>query len=305
MTQTSASRMPPERRTGARPFGGRLFAALQHVLPQHALSSAVHRLARARFAPLKNILIAAFVRRFRPALGEARERDPLRYGSFNELFTRALKADARRIDPDARSIGSPVDGTVSEIGYLEELSLLQAKGRAYRLDALLAAPAWTARFAGGAFATLYLAPRDYHRVHMPVAARLRAAWYVPGRLFSVNAATAGAVADLYARNERVVCAFETESRLPFAMVLVGALFVGSIATLWHGEVTPRRPRAALELPVPDATAPLGKGAEMGRFNMGSTVILLFPRDALAWLPELAPGSRILMGQALAHLRSAG
>lgn len=324
MTQASAPEKrhapttPSPRRSGASPEGGRLarvraslFIALQRVLPQHALSRAVHRVARARFAPLKSVLIAAFVRAFRPAMSEAGEADPRRYGSFNELFTRSLRPDARRIDPDPSSVVSPVDGTVSQIGYLEALTLLQAKGRTYRLDALLAAQAvpaarsWAPRFAGGAFATLYLAPCDYHRIHMPAAAELRAGWYVPGRLFSVNATTAGAVEDLFARNERIVCAFETERRLPFAMVLVGALFVGSIATRWHGEVTPCRPRKPLELPAPASAQPLEKGAEMGRFNMGSTVILLFPPQTLAWLPELAAGSRIRVGQPLARLRSAG
>ncbi len=307
----SASRAPSRRRTAASPIGAWLFIALQRLLPQHALSRIVHRLARARFGPLKNALIAAFVRGFRPQMSEAGEPDPLRYASFNEFFTRSLKSGARRVDSDPRSIVSPVDGTVSEIGYLEELTLLQAKGRTYRLDALLASAAWTPRFAGGAYATLYLAPYDYHRIHMPAAAELRAAWYVPGRLFSVNATTAEAVDDLFARNERVVCTLETPDRLPFALVLVGALFVGSIATLWHGEVTPRRPRGvhgahgAQELPLPASGASLRKGEEMGRFNMGSTVILLFPRDAVVWLPELTAGSRVLVGQPLARLRSAG
>jgi phosphatidylserine decarboxylase len=304
MTQTPVSPTRPRRAGSASAAGAWLFVTLQRLLPQHALSRAVHCLARARFRPLKNALIGAFVRRFRPQMSEACEPDPRLYGTFNELFTRALKPGARRVDPDPASVVSPVDGTVSQIGYLEELTLLQAKGKTYRLDALLAAHAWTPRFAGGAFATLYLAPRDYHRIHMPLAAELRAAWYVPGRLFSVNTTTAEAVTDLFARNERVACAFETESGLPLAMILVGALFVGSIATQWHGEVAPARPRRALELPVPAPARPLAKGAEMGHFNMGSTVILLFPRDAVAWLPEIAAASRIRMGQPLARLLAA-
>ncbi len=309
--QLHAARRQTRRGAGASPIGAWLFITLQRVLPQHTLSRAVHGLARARFAPLKNALIAAFVRAFRPQMSEAGEPDPLRYDSFNELFTRPLKPGARRIDRESRAVVSPVDGTVSQIGYLQELTLLQAKGRAYRLDALLAAGtspaarAWTSRLAGGAFATLYLAPYDYHRIHMPLTAELRAGWYVPGRLFSVNATTAGGVESLFARNERVVCAFESEGGLAFAMVLVGALFVGSIATRWHGEVAPRRPRRPLELPAPASAQPLEKGAEMGRFNMGSTVILLFPRNAVVWLPELAAGSRICVGQPLARLRAAG
>ncbi|HEY2590629.1 MAG TPA: archaetidylserine decarboxylase [Steroidobacteraceae bacterium] len=287
----------------ARPrLGARLFVALQHLIPQHALSRAVHRLARSRAGPVKNALIRAFVRGYRPRLEEAAEPNPLAYGSFNEFFTRALRPDARPISTGSELVLSPVDGAVSQIGHLDELMLLQAKGRYYRLDALLspAGAEWARRLAGGAFATLYLAPYDYHRIHMPVAATLKAAWYVPGRLFSVNTVTAAAVTGLFARNERVICAFESDAGMPFAMVLVGALFVGSITTRWHGEVTPCRPRAPRTLPVP-REARLEEGAEMGRFNMGSTVILLFPRGALAWRAALGPASRIVVGQPLARL----
>lgn len=291
----------PGRTPRSRRLGAALFVALQRVLPQHTLSRAVHRLARMRCRPLKNALIAGFVRGFKPDMDAAREPRALSYASFNELFTRALKPAARPIDPDSRSVASPVDGTVSRIGCLDGLALIQAKGRTYSLAALLASPQWAQRLTGGAFATLYLAPRDYHRVHLPLAARLEAAWYVPGRLFSVNAMTAEAVADLFARNERVVCIFRTAADLRFAMVLVGALCVGSIATHWHGEVAPRRRRGPLELPVPAADRPLEKGAEMGRFNLGSTVILVFPRGSVDWRPDLAAGSPVLMGQALGRL----
>ncbi len=288
----------------------------------------MHRLARCRAAPVKNALIRAFVLGYRPRLDEAAEPDPLRYGSFNDFFTRALRPDARPIDPGSEVV-SPVDGTVSQIGYLDDLTLIQAKDRTYQLGSLLGSGAsaagrdphaagggvgaaggahgiigraaeWTRRLAGGAYATLYLAPYNYHRIHMPVAARLTAAWYVPGRLFSVNAATAAGVTGLFARNERVVCAFERGDGLPFAMVLVGALFVGSIATRWHGDITPCSPRQPRELPVPPG-AYLEQGAEMGRFNMGSTVIVIFPRDSLTWRAGLGPGSRIQVGQALARL----
>jgi len=288
-------------------LGERLFVAMQRVLPQHTLSRGVHRLARSRSRPLRSALIGAFVRSFHPNMGDALEPDPQRYPSFNAFFTRALTPQARPIDPDPGVVVSPVDGTVSQIGYLEELSLVQAKGRNYALDALLAgAPEWTARLAGGAFATLYLAPWNYHRIHMPLAGALRAAWYVPGRLFSVNAVTAAAVTGLFARNERVVCAFEefAPAVRPFAMVLVGALFVGSIATVWHGEITPRRPRSPLALALPAAPARLERGAEMGRFNMGSTVILLFPPGRVRWLRELTAGSPISVGQAIGELSAA-
>jgi phosphatidylserine decarboxylase precursor len=283
-------------------LGARLFVGMQYVLPQHLLSRGVNRLARVRFRPVKNALIGAFVRGFRPQMHEAAEPDPLAYASFNEFFTRALKPDARAIATDADAVASPVDGTVSQIGEITGDRLIQAKGRHYSLDALLGGTPWSARFTGGAFATLYLAPYNYHRIHMPLAGTLRAAWYVPGRLFSVNATTAASVTGLFARNERVVCVFE-EGSLAFAMVLVGALFVGSISTVWHGDVTPRSPRARIDLPLEPAHAPLTlpRGAEMGRFNMGSTVILLFPRGALRWRADLAPGSVIRMGEPLARL----
>jgi phosphatidylserine decarboxylase len=262
------------------------------------------RLTRIRARVLKNLLIQSFVTSYRPSMSEAAEPDPLRYGSFNEFFTRALKAGARPVDAARERVVSPVDGTISQIGYLAERELLQAKGQMFGLDALLGAHSpWSERFAGGAYATLYLAPYNYHRVHMPLPGRLQAAWYVPGRLFSVNAASVDAVPGLFARNERVACVFE-HSDLPFAVVLIGALFVGSISTIWHGDVTPRRPRRAVQLTRP-ATAPdslLEKGEEMGRFNMGSTVILLFPRDSIEWSSTLGSGMPVEVGQPLGRVR---
>jgi phosphatidylserine decarboxylase len=284
---------------------GRLFVALQHAIPQHFLSSLVYRLTRSRRPALKNALISSFMRRFRPRMAEAAEPDPLRYGSFNEFFTRSLRPGCRPIDAEVRSVVSPVDGLISQIGQLDGSRLLQAKGRDYSLEELLGietASAWARRFAGGAFATLYLAPFNYHRVHMPLEGTLQAAWYLPGSLFSVNAVTAAAVPRLFARNERIVCLFENEAT-PFALVLVGALFVGSMSTVWHGQVTPCRPRHRLELPAQIDAAPLhlAKGAEMGRFNMGSTVILLLPPGGSVWLPERRSGESVAVGQSLARL----
>jgi phosphatidylserine decarboxylase len=281
----------------------RLFVALQYLLPQHFLSRQVHRLARSRLKPVKNALIGAFVRHFRPDMSDAADPEPHDYPSFNAFFTRSLRPGARPCDANPRALACPVDGTVSQIGRLDGLRLLQAKGHDYSLEALLGgASAWTQRFAGGSFATLYLAPYNYHRIHMPAAAALRAAWFIPGKLFSVNAATAAAVPGLFARNERVVCAFE-EGSLAFAVALVGALFVGSIATVWHGDVTPCSPRRATELPVDTGRSPirLERGAELGRFNMGSTVILLLPPGAAQWLPQLQPGSPVRVGQTIAWL----
>lgn len=281
----------------------RLFVAMQYLLPQHFLSRQVHRLARCRVKPVKSALIGCFVRHFRPDMSEAADPEPRDYPSFNAFFTRSLRPGSRPGDPDPRALASPVDGTVSQIGRLDGLRLLQAKGHDYSLEALLGgASEWVQRFAGGSFATLYLAPFNYHRIHMPAAAALRAAWLIPGRLFSVNGATAAAVPGLFARNERVVCAFE-EGPLAFALALVGALFVGSIATVWHGEVTPCHSRRVAALPLDTGRAPgrLERGAELARFNMGSTVILLLPPGAAEWLPDLEPGSPVRVGQTLARL----
>ncbi len=281
----------------------RAFVALQYLLPQHLLSALVHELTRSRVRWLKNALIGGFLRHFHPDMSDAEQPDPLAYESFNAFFTRALRTSARPADPDPSAIVSPVDGSVSQLGRLDGSWLLQAKGYAYTLESLLAADGtWASTFRGGSFATLYLAPFNYHRVHMPLAGTLRAAWYVPGRLFSVNATTAASVPGLFARNERLVCLFDA-GPLNFALVLVGALFVGSMSTVWHGEVTPRRPRQRADLPL-DAgrsSLTLARGAEVGRFNMGSTVILLLPPGKAEWQATLAPGSSVRLGATLARL----
>jgi phosphatidylserine decarboxylase len=283
--------------------GARAFVALQYLLPQHLLSALVHELTRSRVRWLKNVLIGGFLERFHPDMSDAEQPDPFSYDSFNAFFTRALRADARPADPDPSAIVSPVDGKVSQLGRLDGSWLLQAKGYAYTLESLLATDgSWADAFRGGSFVTLYLAPFNYHRIHMPLAGTLRAAWYVPGQLFSVNATTAASVPGLFARNERLVCVFDAAS-LSFALVLVGALFVGSMSTVWHGEVTPRRPRRRAELPLDagPSSLTLPRGAEMGRFNMGSTVILLLPAGRAEWLASLAPGSTLRLGATLARL----
>ncbi|HXY97112.1 MAG TPA: archaetidylserine decarboxylase [Steroidobacteraceae bacterium] len=284
--------------------GARLFVGLQYLLPQHLLSGVVHWLARVQLSWVKNALIDNFVVNYRPDLGEAEESDPRKYTSFNAFFTRALRPGARTVDASPTALVSPVDGTVSQIGRTDGSSLVQAKGLSYTLESLLdeAAPSWAPAFRGGAYATLYLAPHNYHRIHMPLAGTLQAAWYVPGDLFSVNATTAAQVPGLFARNERVVCVF-ADGTLSFGLVLVGALFVGSMSTVWHGDVTPRSPRVRgnLALDFVRTSLTLEKGAEMGRFNMGSTVILLLPPGRSEWLGEFVPGAPVRMGQALARL----
>jgi phosphatidylserine decarboxylase len=284
----------------------RLFVATQHLIPQHFLSRLVYHLTRSHTPGVKNALVKSFVRGFSPDMSDAIERDPLAYASFNEFFTRPLRPGARPIDPNDSVLVCPVDGAISQIGPLNGSRILQAKGHSYSLEALLDSGGthgnWASRFTDGGFATLYLAPFNYHRIHMPLGGTLCAAWYVPGQLFSVNAVTAAAVPGLFARNERVVCIFEDGPRL-FAMVLVGALFVGSMDTVWHGEITPRSPREALELPLDATRAPLRleKGDEMGRFNMGSTVILVTAPNMIDWLSGNA-GDSVSVGQPLARLR---
>ncbi len=278
--------------------GGRAFVALQHLLPQHGISRLVLAATRSRAPAFKNSLIRLFVRGFRPDMSDAVETEPTAYPSFNDFFTRALRPGTRPVDPDPRAIVSPVDGTVSEAGSLTADSLLQAKGHQYTLRALLAGnPAWERTFDGGSFATIYLAPYNYHRIHMPLAGELRECFYVPGRLFSVNRTTAQLVPGLFSRNERVFCGFDAGG-IPFGVILVGALNVGSMATVWHGDVTPRKHREVTPLPVTDALADttLPKGAEMARFNMGSTVILLLPPRAAQWNNTLRAGSTVRMGE---------
>ena len=277
-----------------------LFVGAQYLLPQHGLSRLVHAAARSTTPWFKNLLIDAFVRGFTPDLSDAIERDPRAYASLNAFFTRALRAGTRPLPSDAHAIACPVDGTISEIGVIDDDRLLQAKGRHYTLDALLAGQRhWVERFRGGRFATIYLAPYNYHRIHMPLAGILREAFYVPGRLFSVNRTTADGVANLFARNERINCLFEGDG-LHHALLLIGALNVGSMETVWHGEVAPRTHRALASLTVADSNGAFAasRGDEMGRFNMGSTVILLYPPGSIEWHASMTPGRPVRLGEAL-------
>jgi phosphatidylserine decarboxylase len=274
---------------------GRLFVWFQYLLPQHGLSRLILAATRVRTAWFKNGIIRVFLKLYRVDMTEAAESDPYRYGSFNEFFTRALKQGARPIANDVHAIASPVDGCVSEAGTIQQDRLLQAKGRHYRLAELLAAQSWAPRFEGGSFATIYLAPFNYHRIHMPLRGVLLETVYVPGCLFSVNAATAQHVPRLFARNERVLTLFDSDAG-QFALVLVGALNVGSMATVWAGDITPAARRVVTRVPAPPTT--LEKGAELGRFNMGSTVILLFERNRARWHPQVHAGSVVQLGQSL-------
>jgi phosphatidylserine decarboxylase len=282
----------------------RAFVGAQYLLPQHLLSRLVHFAARGTATSWKNFLIRRFLKGFAVEMGEALESDPLAYASFNDFFTRALRPGARPIDPAPRAIVSPVDGTVSAAGRIEDQRLFQAKGHVFSLDALLAGDrALVEDFRGGEFTTLYLAPYNYHRIHMPLSGVLTATIHVPGNLFSVNATTAGLVPELFARNERVICLFETDhGRL--AVILVGALFVGSMSTVWAGDITPAARHQPTVLPAPPATVELARGEEMGRFNMGSTVILLMQRGQVRWLDSLRAGATVWMGERIGDCQGA-
>lgn len=289
---------------GARGLLARAYVGLQHLLPQHLLSGLMYRLARVEWAPVRIPLVWAFIRLTGIRMAEAAEPDPRRYRHLNALFTRPLRPGLRPLDPDSTAVLSPVDGTLSQLGTIVQGRLIQAKGRDYGLRELLGGDGEAEHaYLGGSFATLYLSPKDYHRIHMPLAGELRAMTHLPGRLFSVNALTAALVPGLFARNERVLCQFETPSGA-MAMVLVGAIFVGGIETVWAGEVTPASAaRDTAKVPA-DRQAPavsLACGAEMGRFNLGSTVILLFPPGAVTWDRDLAPGSPVRMGQRIGTL----
>lgn len=283
-------------------LGDRAFAALQQALPTRALSSGMHWLTRIRTPWFKNAFIRVFMRLFNISLDEASISAPERFESFNAFFTRGLRNGARPIDPQMDAFVSPVDGTVSQFGDITDGALIQAKGHSYSAETLLAGRAdWAAEFADGQFITIYLAPYNYHRIHMPLQGTLREWAYVPGRLFSVNHATARALPGVFARNERVVAIFDTELG-PMAMVLVGALFVGSMETVWAGEISPPHERGSEpRIYGQTETVTLKKGMEMGRFNMGSTVILLTPKK-LEWLDRLASKQALQVGQRIATIQ---
>ena len=254
------------------------------------------RATRIRFAPWKNWQIRWFIRRYGVDMTIAADPDPASYPDFNTFFTRALAPGARPLEGGPRGIVSPADGTVAEAGSMYGGRVVRAKDRGYALEALFGGdgPA-AAEFEGGRFATIYLSPRDYHRVHMPLTGRLRSMVYVPGELFSVSPATVDAIGGLFARNERVVSFFDTDFG-PLAMTLVGAVFVGCIEQAWHGVVTPPRRRTPLVERYDDAEMVLEQGREMGRFNMGSTVILMLANPAVEWASWVTPGAPVRMGQ---------
>ncbi len=272
-----------------------------YFLPHHALSRVMHAVTRSEAYWWKSRFTRWFVKQFNVDMSLAQEPDLEAYPSFNAFFTRPLRADARPINDDNKTLACPVDGSVSQLGDIKDGRIFQAKGRDYSLLELLGGDVRAAeQFENGKFATLYLSPRDYHRIHIPVDGKLTSMTHIPGRLFSVSPATARAVPRLFARNERVVAYFDTEVG-PMAMVLVGAIFVASIETVWAGEVTPPAGKEIRHWKYePDEPQRnFQKGDEIGRFNMGSTVILLHGVNEIDWLTDIKAGDKIQMGHALA------
>jgi phosphatidylserine decarboxylase len=282
------------------PMSDRLAVLPQYLLPKQALTAFAGWVAGAQWGGATTSLIRWFVGRYGVNMAEAAEPDIAQYASFNQFFTRALKPGARPLASAA--LVSPVDGAISQFGGIDGQRIFQAKGHDYSATALLGGDsALAAHFHGGHFATLYLSPKDYHRIHMPCAGRLLRMVHVPGELFSVNPTTARGVPGLFARNERVVCVFDGDGQDagPWVLVLVGATIVGSMATAWHGVVNPPRPGRLREWGYADQRIEFRQGDEMGRFLLGSTVVMLFPPGPLRFNPGWAPGGAIRMGEAMA------
>ncbi len=279
----------------------RVFAFIQFLLPRHWLTAVIYHVARIRVKRVKNALISAFVRLYGVDLDEVSREVPDAFPSFNDFFIRELKGDVRPIDSRPMSIVSPVDGIVTQAGQLQADSIFQAKGRHYSLDDLLAADLDDARaFRDGSYATIYLAPYNYHRVHAPLAGELMAAHYVPGDLFSVNAATVLHIAGLFHRNERLILHIAT-ARGPMALIFVGALNVGSISTRWGGEIRPRKSGVVEMLDTSAHPRRIEKGELLGWFNMGSTVIVLLPRGVCDWRRDLTAGTTLRMGESIGEI----
>ncbi len=279
----------------------RLAVLPQYLLPKQALTALAGRFANARLGGLTTWAIRRFVARYGVNMAEALQPDPAAYASFNEFFTRPLRPGARPLA--AAPLICPVDGAISQFGRIEGEQIFQAKGHRFSTRALLGGDAeLAAPFQDGWFANLYLSPRDYHRIHMPCAGRLRRMIHVPGALFSVNPTTAAGVPGLFARNERVVCVFDGDgdgAAGPWVLVLVGATIVGSMATVWHGQVNPPRPGTLREWQYEPDQVALAQGEEMGRFLLGSTVVMLFPKGPLAFNPAWRPGGAVRLGEAMA------
>lgn len=279
-----------------REISKKLFIILQLCIPQHGLSRITSLLAKSEIFWVKNILIKTFLYFFKVNLSESEHNKLDEFRSFNDFFTRKLKEEAREIDDRLNKLISPVDGSISELGSIENDKLIQAKGKYYSLSSLLAADSsLTNIFREGDFMTIYLAPKDYHRVHMPCDGRLLKTIYIPGKLFSVNQITVESVNNLFAKNERLVCLFDTKNG-PMLLILVGAMIVCGINTIW------KMPKPEGKIQTLEHDIYLSKGQEMGSFSLGSTVILLFPQRSINWENELVSGSDIKLGSPIANLK---
>lgn len=280
----------------------KLFILFQYIVPQHLLSRLVGFVAASSVPWIKDPFINFFIKKFGINMADAQRKTAKEFRCFNDFFTRELEAGVRPIDPQADSLVSPADGAISQLGDIVDGRIFQAKGQSYTLHELLGDKAeLTEEFMGGKFNTIYLSPKDYHRVHMPVTGTLREMIYVPGDLFSVNQTTAENVPRLFSRNERLVAIFDTE-RGPMAMVLVGAMIVAAIETVWAGLITPpKRQKKSVYYANPQPIT-IEKGQEMGRFLLGSTVVLCFPKDTIDWQASLNAESPVSMGEAIANYR---
>ncbi|EHJ04191.1 archaetidylserine decarboxylase [Marinobacter manganoxydans] len=280
----------------------KLFVLSQYITPQLGVSNLAGRLADNDRSPaLKNRVIKWFIGRYGVDMSEAAEPNPEAYATFNDFFTRELKPGIRPLADGEKTLVSPVDGAISQLGQVTGDRVFQAKGQSFSLSELLGGEeATTAPFADGEFSTIYLSPKDYHRIHMPMAGTLRQMIHVPGKLFSVNPVTAENVPNLFARNERVVCIFDTASG-PMALVLVGAMIVGSVETRWAGVVVPGRRQVTSTLYEGEQAITFDKGEEMGRFRLGSTVIVVMPKGAVSWNSNQVAGKTVRMGEAFGAL----
>ena len=274
-----------------------------YLLPKHGLSRVIYWLTRIQFKPWKNLLITSFVKFYNVDMNQAIRPGPDDYQSFNSFFTRKLKPDARTWAKDPNHVLSPVDGTISQIGQINDDNIIQAKAMNYSLTRLLSNETRAVELLNnGLFATLYLSPRDYHRIHMPVSGKLIKSIYVPGNLFAVNTASVRTVDQLFARNERFISLFDTEIGL-MAQIMVGAVFVGSMDTVWLGQITPAKHREITVQQYEENEVHLNQGDEFGHFNMGSTVILIFQKDSIAWLNELKAENPVQVGQVLGKINN--
>ncbi|GAA5443522.1 phosphatidylserine decarboxylase proenzyme [Microbulbifer sp. NBRC 101763] len=279
----------------------KLFATLQYLTPQHAFSRAAGWLANTQIKSIKDPFTRWFVDKYGVNMQEAKETDCTAYRTFNDFFTRELKEGVRPIVSGEHSLACPADGAISQLGGIHNGRIFQAKGHDYSLLELVGGdPELAAQFNDGHFATVYLSPKDYHRVHMPMAGTLRSMIYVPGQLFSVNTVTAENVPRLFARNERLVCVFDTAAG-PMAMILVGAMIVAGIETVWAGQVTPHKRDVRSTNYLDTAPIHLKKGEEMGRFKLGSTVIMLFGKEQVRWLDSLDAETTVRMGEHFGNL----